>query len=94
MHPPLCEHGRRTPVEDRECPLVAVKRSPRDLRGRARPLQCKGNLALSQARAASVVAAQQPQLPGVTLTPDGRGETELVAEETTETVRTTRSRGR
>ena len=42
------------------------------------------NLALSQARAASVVAALQPQLPGVTLTPDGRGETELVAEETTE----------
>ena len=30
------------------------------------------------------MAALQPQLPGVTLTPDGRGETELVAEETTE----------
>ena len=42
------------------------------------------NLALSQARAASVVAALQPHLPGVTLTPDGRGEIELVAEETTE----------
>ena len=32
----------------------------------------------------SVVAALQPLLPGVTLTPDGRGETELVAQETTE----------
>ena len=52
------------------------------------------DLALSQARAASVVAALQPQLPGVTLTPDGRGETELVAERRPRTVRTTRSRGR
>lgn len=42
------------------------------------------NLAPSQARAVSVVAALQPLLPGVTLTPDGRGETELVAQETTE----------
>ena len=30
------------------------------------------------------MAALQPQLPGITLTPDGRGETELGAEETTE----------
>ena len=30
------------------------------------------------------MAALQPQLPRVTLTPDGRGETELVAEEKTE----------
>ena len=42
------------------------------------------NLALSWARAASVVAALLPLPPGVTLTPGGRGETELVAQETTE----------
>lgn len=40
------------------------------------------NQALSEARAASVVAALGPLLPGVTLTAEGRGETEPVAEET------------
>lgn len=44
----------------------------------------ESNQVLSEDRAASVVAALQPQLPGVTLTAEGRGETELVAEETTE----------
>ena len=42
------------------------------------------NQTLSEARAASVVAALQPQLPGVTLVAAGRGETEPVAAETTE----------
>jgi len=42
------------------------------------------NQTLSEQRAASVVAALQQQLPGVTLTAQGRGETELIAAETTE----------
>jgi OOP family OmpA-OmpF porin len=42
------------------------------------------NQVLSEDRAASVVAALQPQLPGVTLNAEGRGERELVAAETTE----------
>jgi outer membrane protein OmpA-like peptidoglycan-associated protein len=42
------------------------------------------NQVLSEDRAASVVAALQPQLPGVTLSAEGRGERELVASETTE----------
>lgn len=44
----------------------------------------ESNQELSENRAASVVAALQPQLPGVTLTAEGRGETELIASETTE----------
>ncbi|MFC3689680.1 OmpA family protein [Aquipuribacter hungaricus] len=44
----------------------------------------ESNQVLSEARAASVVAALQPQLPGVTLVAEGRGETELIAAETTE----------
>lgn len=44
----------------------------------------ESNQVLSDDRAAAVVAALHPQLPGVTLTAEGRGETELVAAETTE----------
>lgn len=44
----------------------------------------ESNQVLSDERAAAVVAALHPQLPGVTLTAEGRGETELVAAETTE----------
>ncbi len=52
------------------------------------------DLALSQARAASVVAALQPQLPGVTLTPDGLTRPSSLRRRRPRTVRTTRSRGR
>lgn len=41
------------------------------------------NQALSESRAASVVAALQPLLPGVTLVAEGRGESEPVADERT-----------
>lgn len=44
----------------------------------------ESNQVLSEDRAASVVAALQPLLPGVTFAAEGRGETELVAAETTE----------
>ncbi|WP_336921519.1 OmpA family protein [Aquipuribacter sp. SD81] len=43
------------------------------------------NQELSEARAAAVVTALEPRLPGVTLTAEGRGESEPVAEERTET---------
>jgi len=44
----------------------------------------ESNQVLSEQRAAAVVAVLQPQLPGVTLSAEGRGETEPVAVETTD----------